>query len=130
MLPRIDVSTSALVAAITGLLLMGFNYFVLGVALGPVAMAALPVLAVTAVVGIVAYLVPVFKELFAGIAGALVVIAEAYLTSRHGGIIDVGSVSAALTYLVQLFVLLVLPRLRAVPNPTTRSGYSLEQDTK
>jgi hypothetical protein len=111
-IPRIDVGYSALIGAVTALVGLAFSTYVLGIPPNPVALATLPVLVVTAVMGVAAYLTPTYKELVGTCAGVIVVLVEAYLTSRRGGVIDVGSVTAALTFLVQTFFLFVLPRIR------------------
>ena len=111
MLPRLDVGYSAMTAAIVGLATLALNYFLLG---NPVGLATLPTLLVVTVMGLVSYVVPTSKEIAGAIAGALVVLAEAYLSSRTGDAIDVGSVTAAVTYFVQLLLLFALPRLQVL----------------
>lgn len=117
MLPRIDVGYSAMAGAFTGLALLALNYLVFN---NPVGLAALPTLLVVAATGVVAYAVPKSKELAGGIAGAAIVLVEAYLSSRTGDAIDVGTVTAAVTYLVQLLLLHVLPRIQVLIEGTNR----------
>lgn len=110
LLPRIDVGYSALVGSIVGMLMLAVNYFLLD---NPVGLATLPVLAVTAVMGLVAYFWPrVNKEVIGTSAGAVVVLVEFVLSARAGDAVDVGSVTVALTFLVQAFFLYVLPRIQ------------------
>lgn len=111
-LPRLDVGYSAMIAAIGSLAMMAFSVFVLGVKLDPVALATLPNLAVVAVFGIVAYVFPRNKELFGGVAGAVVVLIQAYLSSRAGATLDTPLVTTAFTYLLQLLFVLVIPRIQ------------------
>lgn len=111
MIPRLDVGYSAMIAAISGLLLLAANYYLFD---NPVGLATLPTLLVVAVMGIIAWAVPTMKEWAGGIAGAVIVIVEAYLSSRTGDAIDTGTVTAAITYLVQLVFLIVIPRIRVV----------------
>src|SRR5215212_3503593 len=107
-IPRIDVGYSALIGAVTGLALLAANYFLFD---NPVGLATLPTLLVVAVVGLAAYVWPTHKEILGTVAGAVIVLAEAYLSSRTGDAVDTGSVTAALTYIVQLIFLWVLPRI-------------------
>lgn len=111
MFPRLDVSLSATIAAVSGLLFLAANYFLFN---NPVGLATLPTLLVVASVGIVAYLVPTGKEIWGTVAGGIIVIIEAYLSSRTGDPIDSGSVIAAITYFVNLLFLWVLPRVRVI----------------
>lgn len=113
-IPRIDVGYSAMVGAIVGLALLALNQFVLGVPAGPVAQATLPVLLVTAGMGVVAYVFEKYKEIAGTVAGVIIVLVEAYLTSQRGDPIDVGSVTAAVTFVVQALLLWGLPRLRVI----------------
>lgn len=116
-IPRIDVGYSAMVAAIVGLLSLAVSTFLLGIPANPVALATLPVLAVTAGMGLVAYLIPKQKELWGTIAGVVIVFVEAFLSARRGDIVDVGTVTAALTFVVQALLLYALPRLQVIVNP-------------
>lgn len=119
MIPRLDVSFSALAGALTALGVLAFNAYALGL---PVQWAAAPPLLVVVVMAGAAYLYPRHKELFGGVAGAMVVLVEALLTWSAGDPIDSGSISAAISYLVQLVLLVALPRLQVIAHRARRQG--------
>jgi hypothetical protein len=121
-LPRVDVGASALAAAVTGLLLMAVNHFVLSFPLDPVQMASLPVLVITAIIGIVAYLVPQYKEYAATAAGIIAVLVQAYLSSRKGEAVDLALVSSAIAAAVQLAALFLVPRLQPLRSTANDGG--------
>jgi hypothetical protein len=108
MLPRVDVSLSGFVAAVSGLAMLAFNYFA-GL---PVAVAAIGPFAVVIVVFLASYFVRGVKEVAGTIAGALVVLVQAYFSVRRGEPVDTALVLTAITALVNIALLWALPRIQ------------------
>ena len=109
-IPRIDVSNSALIGAVTGLLMLVLTASTMGTAIDW--WVALPPLLVVVVMAVVAWAVESAKEWAGSAAGALLIIVQFVISARRGEVVDAALVTAAVTYFVQLFFLWALPRIQ------------------
>ena len=112
-LPRVDVSLGALMGAVSALLTLLLGTLNAGVVVDW--WTVLPPLLVVIAVGGVAYFVRASKELWGGVAGALLVIVQFFISARRGEVFDMALVATAVTYFVNLVFLQLLPRIQPSP---------------
>lgn len=113
--PRIDIGYSAFVAAVVALVTTALGALLQGVEVDW--WTVLPPSGVVIVMFLVGYFVSGAKELFASLAGAILVVIQFVVSARRGEVVDMALVSTALTYLFNVIFLYALPRLQ--PRPIT-----------